>query len=130
MPISVHFNCVIIIILTAEMILLFDKHYALSLEPKLFFFLLLLYGFHELVFSIDTQNAHDDEFVILRFVYVLFIFLPSPCVKNVTVTLMLSSKASVSNGCSMGADFVKTTRFGMICPSITFLSISSGRGCG
>lgn len=62
--------------------------------------------------------------------YILFWFLPSPWVKNVMVTLILSSKASVSNGCSIGADFVNTTRFGMIWPSITFLSISSGRGCG
>lgn len=56
--------------------------------------------------------------------------MPSPCVKNVMVTLILSSKASVSNGCSIGADEVKTTRFGMTCPSITFLSIKSGLGCG
>lgn len=70
------------------------------------------------------------ELICHFFLHLLFIFLPSPCVKNVTVTLILSSKANVSNGCSMGADFVNTTRCGMICPSITFLSMSSGRGCG
>ena len=72
--------------------------------------------------SIDVRPKLDKP--------LLFAFLPSPWVKNVTVTLILSSNAIVSNGSSFGADAVKTTLSGMMWPSMTFLSIISGRGCG
>lgn len=59
-----------------------------------------------------------------------FFCLPSPWEKNVMVTFVLSTNARDSNGCSIGAAPVKTTFRGMMWPSITFLSIMSGRGWG
>lgn len=60
----------------------------------------------------------------------LFVCLPSFWVKNVTVTFRLSSKASVEYACSKWAGAVKMTCPGMTWPSMTFLSIMSGRGGG
>lgn len=46
------------------------------------------------------------------------------------VTFKLSSKASVGNGSCKATGDVKSTLFGMICPSITLWSINSGLGGG
>lgn len=46
------------------------------------------------------------------------------------MTFKLSSKASVEYGCSKCAGAVKMTWLGITCPSMTFLSIMSGRGGG
>lgn len=66
----------------------------------------------------------------LTLIYLLLRVFPSPCVKKLIVTLILSSKANVSNGSSVGAEAVKTTLSDIMWPSITFLSIISGLGCG
>lgn len=66
----------------------------------------------------------------LTLIYLLLRFFPLPCVKKLIVTLILSSKANVSNGSSVGAEAVKTTLSDIMWPSITFLSIISGLGCG